>query len=420
MIIGDYFVEALKDIRAEHNDLPVAVVWPQIPYFMGAYPWIPREPDFQVKETPISKSVSMWAHMKNQLVVFKTIPVILKHISRTKTTRRKAEINPMVRRYKKPDYLVLVNSFFGLEPPRDLPPLVSAVGPILADEYPGLDDKYAEFLKQHKRTIYIALGTNVALPHCQFREITEGLITAIDDGLLDGVIWSIGKNACQFLDRSELFTIKGNQLALGELLGGGHADWLFPDFAPQRSILDHDNTRIYFTHGGGSSANEGTYHMTPMIVSAFSSDELDIAAKLEGSGCAEILRESKFTSTDVHGKIKTIIEDTQGSYVRNTERLSRIARVASRRKHLAADLVEELIYDTEGRFVNGKEMQPMHLQTADMRMPAYKAKNWDMYGLVTVNMGVLGGVIYYASRFAWKNRTVINLWVEPLVKGLLR
>lgn len=41
--------------------------------------------------------------------------------------------------------MVLVNSFLRLEAPKDLPPLVAAVGPILAEEYPDLNDKHVQF-----------------------------------------------------------------------------------------------------------------------------------------------------------------------------------------------------------------------------------------------------------------------------------
>jgi hypothetical protein len=41
---------------------------------------------------------------------------------------------------------------------------------------------------------------------------------------------------------------------------------MFPTFAPQRAILEHESTNIYYIHGGGSSANEGLFHGKRMIV----------------------------------------------------------------------------------------------------------------------------------------------------------
>ncbi|PYI05190.1 hypothetical protein BO78DRAFT_295182, partial [Aspergillus sclerotiicarbonarius CBS 121057] len=60
-------------------------------------------------------------------------------------------------------------------------------------------------------------------------------------------------------------------------------------------------------------------------------------------------------------------------------------------KYFGADLIEEVVYDTELRVVGGKETRPMHLQTADMRMPVYRARNWDLMAVSGLVMGLLGG-----------------------------
>jgi hypothetical protein len=78
------------------------------------------------------------------------------------------------------------------------------------------------------------------------------------------------------------------------------------------------------------------------------------------------------------------------------QRIRRIANVAARRKHLAADLVEEHLYDWGLRYEfdpnetsqdnnttlnggRGMERFPMHLQTADARMSWIRANNVDEY-----------------------------------------
>lgn len=85
--------------------------------------------------------------------------------------------------------------------------------------------------------------------------------------------------------------------------------------------------------------------------------------------------------------------------------MKRIAHVTAKRKDYAADLVEELMYDNELRFDDeGKELRPMHLQTADMRMPAYKAKNWDLYAVSALGGVALVGSMWFAGRLAWMSR----------------
>ncbi|KAF4227142.1 hypothetical protein CNMCM6805_003395 [Aspergillus fumigatiaffinis] len=415
MMVADFFVDAVKDIHFEYK-LPIAVVWPQMPYMMVPCSYIPGQPGFQLDMTLTSENASMWSRINNELVVVRALPEALKLMKWTRAMRKRAGLNYLLPTPTKPDYLVLVNSFFGLEVPKDLPPLVAAVGPILADEYPPLDDIHQRFLDQHPKTIYVALGTHIILPHADVRKIINGLIQAMDAGLIDGVIWSVAKSGRQLFDEADEFTIHGQTIRFGDLLYGKHADWLFPFFAPQRSILDHPHTRIYFTHGGGSSANEGLYHGKPMLVMPFFFDQIGNAAKLAGSGTSEVLHKFRFTAEEVHTKTKLILEDREGSYARNVLRLQRIARLASRRKQLGADLIEEVLYDTELTVVDGKETRPIHLQTADMRMPVYKARNWDLMAVSGLVMGFLGGGTYYAARLAWMHRQAIRNFADSLIQ----
>ncbi|PYH93319.1 UDP-glucoronosyl and UDP-glucosyl transferase [Aspergillus ellipticus CBS 707.79] len=417
MMVADFFVDAVKDMQLEYK-VPIAIVWPQMPYLMVPCSYIPGHPGFQLDMTLTSENASMWSRISNELVLLWALPNVLKLWNFTKAMRKRVGLNYLLPTPQKPDYLLLINSFFGLEVPKDLPPLVSAVGPILADEYPPLDDSYQEFLTSHPKTIYVALGTHIILPHADARKIVQGLVHAMDDGLIDGVIWSVGKSGRQLFDKTESFTLKGQTILFGDLLDGEDNNWIFPFFAPQRAILDHPHTRIYFTHGGGSSANEGLYHGKPMLVMSFFFDQIGNAAKLAGNGTSELLHKFRFTADELYTKMRLILEDRDGSYARNVQRLQRIAHVASRRKYLGADLIEEVLYDTESRVVDGKETRAMHLQTADMRMPAYKAKNWDMMAVSGLVMGLLGSGTYYAARFAWTQRQAIRGVVDGLIQRI--
>ncbi|KAG4274674.1 hypothetical protein FPRO04_09038 [Fusarium proliferatum] len=146
---------------------------------------------------------------------------------------------------------------------------------------------------------------------------------------------------------------------------------------------------IYLTHGGGSSANEGLYHRKPMLAIGSFFDQISNVPRLVASGTSEALDKFRFTPEEVCQKIKLLSEDIDGLYKRNCTRMQRIARAASRRKELGTDLIEEVMYDTEGRFDGEKELRPMHLQTADMRMSTFKARNWDLWLVGLVTLGVV-------------------------------
>ncbi len=89
-----------------------------------------------------------------------------------------------------------------------------------------------------------------------------------------------------------------------------------------------------------------------------------------------------------------------------------IAHVSSRRKHSAANAVEEFLYDwglgyefdpndqpPERTWINagrGKELSPMHLQTADVRMSWIKANNIDLYLILLALVAAIIAIIVLA------------------------
>ncbi|KAK2782446.1 hypothetical protein FQN52_000879 [Onygenales sp. PD_12] len=162
MMIADFFVEAVKDIHVEYR-LPIAVVWPNMPFLMMPCSYIPGQPDFQLDGTLTSETASMWLRIRNELVVVTGLGAILKWMNWTKQMRRANNVYYPTHRIQKPDYLVLVNSFFGLEVPRDLPPTCALVGPLLSPTYPPLDDSCQAFLDKHRSVLYVALGTHIIM-----------------------------------------------------------------------------------------------------------------------------------------------------------------------------------------------------------------------------------------------------------------
>lgn len=179
--------------------------------------------------------------------------------------RAKAGVHYPPQTSSKPNYLLLVNSFFGLETPKDLPPLAAAVGPILSDEYPPLspDEPYLAFLEQHKNVVYVALGSHIMLKNEDAIKFVNGFSLALEQGIIDGVIWAVGPSGRQEFDLDFEFTIKNSNenIKFRDLLDNKEPNWLFATFAPQRAILDHDSVKVYLTHGGGSSANEGYLYL---------------------------------------------------------------------------------------------------------------------------------------------------------------
>ncbi|KAJ5907960.1 UDP-glucuronosyl/UDP-glucosyltransferase [Penicillium taxi] len=409
-IIADFFVEAAHDIHVEYN-LPIAIVSPTMPALQMPCSYIPGQPGFQLPGVLTSEDTPMWLRMKSELFLLPDILSIIRFGIRTKKMRQDNGVFRPLHKPKKPDYLVFINSFIGLEIPRDLPPTCAPVGPILSPIYSPLDEQCGFFLERHRSVLYIALGTHIILPHVDAIKIIHGVSRLMNEGLLDGIIWAMGKTCRIDIDRSASLDIEfGDSIkcvSLGDLLDNKHPDWIFPFFAPQRAILNHDSTKLYFTHGGGSSANEALYHGKPMLSMGIFSDQIANTTRLVAGGVAESLSKLGFTADELYAKAKKILSPEgpnpgDDSYTRNVLRLKRIAHVASRRKYYAADLIEELMYDNELRFKDRKELRPMHLQTADMRMPWYKASNMDMYAIGGLAFSMVAGFSWLTGYYGWK------------------
>jgi hypothetical protein len=152
-IIADFFADAaVKDMMVEFG-VPIAIVWPQMPFLMAPVSYIPGQPGFQIDMSLTSEHASIVSRIRNEMVLLWALPSLLRWTKWTKDMRTKTGVRHESPSDSKPDYLVLVNSFFGLEAPKDIPPSIVPCGPILGDSYPELDDEHASFLDQHKRVL---------------------------------------------------------------------------------------------------------------------------------------------------------------------------------------------------------------------------------------------------------------------------
>ncbi|MCJ1317713.1 hypothetical protein MMC15_003039 [Xylographa vitiligo] len=391
-ILADYLVDAARDMSFEY-DIPIATHWPQMPTLMCPCPYIPGHAGLQL-DALTSENASMWQRVKSELVLVRALPALFDYMLWQRKRRQAAGVERMLPMLRKPNNLCLINSCFGMEKPKDLPPFVAAVGPILADSYPPLTEDLQHFLDCRERVLYIALGSHVILPNERFEKLMTGVMKAMTNGLIDGVIWSIREVARKKLDRNHvLYDKHGRPLTAGDLLDGCVADWAVLPWVPQRAVLDHPHLCIYLTHGGASSTNEVIYHGIPAICLGVYFDQLAYAIRMREAGVAETLERDTFTADQVQAKVEKIIHDEGGHIERNVKRMKYVARIASRRKYLAADLIEEVLFDHEGRGLEGPNPRPMHLQTADMRMGFFKARNWDMYTVIVIALLVFFGIV---------------------------
>ncbi|KAF2135567.1 glycosyltransferase family 1 protein [Aplosporella prunicola CBS 121167] len=406
IIVADFFVDAARDVQIQLG-IPIAVVWPQMPYGMLNVSYIPGMPGFQL-DALTSEHASLWTRLRAELRPLGALPAIFRFLRFTKKMRDGAGVHYMLPVLNKPNYLILVNSFWGLETPKDLPPLVAAVGPILSEEYPPLEKSFLGFYNTHSRVLYVAFGTHIRILPPDLTKFITAITTTLRDGLIDGVIWAANETQMGLFNRSE--GVVGEEHTVGDLVDNNHPSWLFTPFAPQRAILEHENTVLFLSHGGGSSANEGLFHGTPMLTLGFYFDQTQNGMRLTDADVGLALDKLGFSTEEVIDKMRWILRDEGGTVAQNVTRMRHIARVSARKKHHGADLIEEVMYDHHFSLeVPGagastaefsKRRRPMHLETADMRMSAWRARNWDL-----TLLGLLGGAsvvaVVYGIRTQW-------------------
>ncbi len=113
MIVADFFVDAVRDIQYI-TGIPVAMVWPQMPYGFAKVSYIPGVPGFQI-DALSSEHASLETRVRAELRPLRALPAIIHYLSFVRNMRRAAGVNySLPHAQRTPDHLALVNSFWGL------------------------------------------------------------------------------------------------------------------------------------------------------------------------------------------------------------------------------------------------------------------------------------------------------------------
>lgn len=312
---------------------------------------------------------------------------------------------------------------------------------------------------------------------------------------MDGIVWAMtpaqqnlfhalpADNNTTTSPLSDADTESNRASLLTTILSNAHPHFHIVPFAPQRGVLAHPSTKLFLTHGGASSVQESVFHGTPMLCLGYFFDQPLNGLRIKEAGIGEALDKASFSAGEVVRKASVVLgadgHAEEGMQVAmNVERMKRIARVASRRKEVAADLCQEVLFDhkygaavgslttagvlgdmpndgvTSDEQDEGEEQssartdthidplraleagqqhghtmasssssssslskrqqyyrlkndgsisrhrarrRPMHLQTADMRMSLWRARNWDLMLLGVTAAAAVGG----AGWLAW-------------------
>ncbi|RGB31953.1 Glycosyltransferase Family 1 protein, partial [Rhizophagus diaphanus] len=285
--------------------------------------------------------------------------------------------------------------FFGFELPQSLAPNVQEIGPVLSEEYPPLTPELSDFINGHKRVLYVAFGTRFYATIENNNKILQSLVEAINNKIVDGVVWALSETSKDEFSPSLNFN-DGTRVQTLSILKNKNPHIHITKFAPQFAVLNHTNTKLFFSHGGAGSAHESLYTGTPMLILPFAVDQTGNAQRLKSAGIALSVDKNALDVNDILNKIDFLLKDEQ--IKKNSKRMKHLARINSNRKYRAADLIEYMLYSSgldeylDDDFL--KEWIP-----AESRMGFIKANNLDVYGVLLIIILALIGFAFKLIKY---------------------
>ncbi|POG77038.1 glycosyltransferase family 1 protein, partial [Rhizophagus irregularis DAOM 181602=DAOM 197198] len=289
-----------------------------------------------------------------------------------------------------------IKSVSGKELPQSLAPNVQEIGPVLSEEYPPLTPELSDFIDGHKRVLYVAFGTRFCATIENNNQILQSLVEVINNKIVDGVVWALSETSKDDFSPSLNFT-DGTQVQTLSILNNIHPHIHVTKFAPQFAVLNHTNTKLFFSHGGAGSAHESLYTGTPMLILPFGGDQMGNAQRLESAGIAlSVDKNALDVNDDILNKIDFLLKDEH--IKKNSKRMKYLARINSNRKYRAADLIEYMLYSSgldeylDDGFL--KEWIP-----AESRMGFIKANNLDVYGVLSIIILALIGIAFKLIKY---------------------
>ncbi|CAH1763736.1 14266_t:CDS:2 [Entrophospora sp. SA101] len=267
-------------------------------------------------------------------------------ISHLNELRAKLGISPTSHPYARiKNKLFLADTFFGFDLPTPLSPVYTEIGPILSDNYPPLTPEVKTFLDNHPRTMFISLGTFVYTTKKNIGILLQSFIEATENGVIDGVIWGLATVGVEEIP--ETITLSnGKELNTMYIINNQHPNIQILSFAPQFSILAHENCKLFLSHAGAGSSHEAMYNGKPMLVMPIALDQHGNAERLENmAGVSLTLSKTKLNVKEILIKIRRLLSEEK--FKINSERMKSLTRINSKRKHRAADLIEHVIKSNE-------------------------------------------------------------------------
>ncbi|KAG0172021.1 hypothetical protein DFQ28_010095 [Apophysomyces sp. BC1034] len=319
--------------------------------------------------------------------------------------RRQLGIKPWEPLGRHAGTIKFINAFWGVESPRPVGPFVEYVGPVMNRHYDPLTPALAQFLDRHSRVVYIAFGQMYAPNTREFGTLLTGLLEAYEEGILDGLVWSLSRK--RSMDLPPTIQTSRKTYNTSNLLNGVHKDMRFEPWSPQFAVLNHCSCKLFVSHGGASSIHESLYNGVPMLLHPFTSDQPVNSEQLAKAGVGLVIDRRTSSPEDIVRKIRSMVLDEAGDYAVNIKTMQALVQIRSRRRHYAADIVEEVLYSVRGK------KNIWHRKEDVWHMRWWKATNWDVDGLAFFLM-ILSVAFVYRTLLPMQRHFVNNYLVSKV------
>jgi len=351
LIVGDASTWVAVDIANDMN-VPLAVNNADLLYLLSSHVIPPYDgiPGMMAHTTAASMKES---HGLAQRVLYPPIRLILMGVVQGDLQRTVDEQRAIYGSTSKVSVfdahrgkLVIVDSAFGLEYPRPLPPLVHMVGPMIVDESLSAEDK-AWLEADERPAVFVSFGTIAPIDSKQAAILVEGLRSDSFRAIL-----KLDKSLQHVLPPSLPPNVRVES-------------WV----SSQLAHLAHPKVKVFISHCGINSAHESVYYQTAILCIPMFGDQLDMGYRVADAGVGAWLDKLNFTSEEVTSNVNRMIADSDGSIARSLAANSHALKMAGGAKR-AADLIEHVaLYGVS------------HLATPDVYYPTYALYQLDQYAI---------------------------------------
>ena len=201
--------------------------------------------------------------------------------------RRTRNLPPIDVNLRHRDDLVLVNSAFGLEYRRALPPTIHMVGPMLPPTPEVLPAECEAWLREGPPVVFANLGTVAVASAEQVRKLAAALTST------------------KF---RTLWVLRGK--ARDHLPSPLPPNMRVENWVPlQLGILGHPNVRVFLSHCGVNSIHESIAGGTPIVGIPMLADQLDMAVRVQDAGAGVYVDKRKFTVSELATCIERVLTE---------------------------------------------------------------------------------------------------------------